>query len=105
MLELAHESDRSARVHISGEVDMATAGELQTALQDVEQRNPDTLVLDLNGVTFIDSSGLHVLLNCARRGQRAHRQVMAVNVSRHLRRLFALVALDKTLVIADDVRA
>lgn len=84
---------------------MATAGELHSALQDAEQLNPLTLVLDLNGVTFIDSSGLHVLLNCARRGQRAHRKVMAVNVSGHLRRLFALVALDKTLVIADDAPA
>ena len=44
-------------VAVSGEVDMATAGLLADALDPEE----GTTLLDISGLTFIDSAGLHAL--------------------------------------------
>ena len=49
-------------VTIRGEVDLATAPELESCLQRAFGAAPDGVVLDLEGLTFIDSSGLRVLV-------------------------------------------
>src|SRR5215218_8550850 len=49
---------------IEGEIDMATADALRAALEDALAENPD-LVVDLQGVTFLDASGIRVFLGAA----------------------------------------
>jgi anti-anti-sigma factor len=78
---------------------MATASELRSAIDEVERSDAAAIVIDLGGVTFIDSSGLHVLLMTARRCERRQVPLTAVHLPLHVRRLFSLVALDKTLVV------
>ena len=56
-------------LHVEGELDMATAPELEEALADVgfHQR----LVIDLSRCTFLDSSAVRVLVASARDSQAA----------------------------------
>jgi anti-anti-sigma factor len=49
-------------VAVSGEVDVATAGDLLDALAEATGGGPDRLVIDLLDVSFMDSSGLGVLV-------------------------------------------
>lgn len=55
-------SEDGARV--TGELDMATASELRAFL-DGSEPNSHPLVLDVSGLTFMDSSGLEVVLRAA----------------------------------------
>jgi len=52
-------------VAVEGELDPMTAPELLEAVEPL-QLDPavETLVLDLSGVGFMDSSGLRVVINC-----------------------------------------
>ncbi len=50
---------------LKGELDMATAGDLSALLTTAADRL-DPVVLDLSGVSFMDSSGLRALLRAAR---------------------------------------
>lgn len=51
------------RVIVRGEVDVASADGLRQALTSAEKRDDvDPIVLDLTGVTFMDSSGLRALI-------------------------------------------
>lgn len=52
-------------VRVSGELDMATAGVLRDAIEKA-RRGHRRLVLDLAATTFIDSSGLAVILDARR---------------------------------------
>jgi anti-anti-sigma factor len=54
-------SRNTATVSISGEVDLATAAELDECLVDVVTKRPDHLVVDLAQLRFIDCSGAAVL--------------------------------------------
>jgi anti-sigma B factor antagonist len=47
---------------VKGEIDVATAPELRRQLEELADSDPSTLTLDMSGVTFIDSSGLGVLV-------------------------------------------
>lgn len=55
-----------ALVWVSGEVDVHTADELHRALLDQTQVTPDRVVVDMSGVTFMDSMGLRALVTAAR---------------------------------------
>ena len=59
--------DSALTIALSGEIDHHAARELMAQLdQTVAERLPAHLVLDLSGVTFMDSSGIAVLLRARR---------------------------------------
>jgi anti-sigma B factor antagonist len=55
-------SDGSRLITVFGEVDMASAPAVGQALQEAEVSAATSVVLDLSGVTFLDSAGIRVLL-------------------------------------------
>jgi len=55
------------RVRVAGEIVAATCGELRQAVLEAGDRRPARLVVDLEGVTFVDTSGIGVLI-----GLRSH---------------------------------
>jgi anti-sigma B factor antagonist len=62
-LSIISERNGSAyRVAAVGELDIATVDKLQHALLDVDD-GAQTIVLDLSGLSFIDSTGLRLLLD------------------------------------------
>jgi anti-sigma B factor antagonist len=66
MTILRIEMDAPARrVRLAGELDMSSAPQLVTTLAETVDRTSD-LELDLSELTFMDSSGLHVIINVAK---------------------------------------
>jgi anti-sigma B factor antagonist len=57
----------AANVSASGEIDSSTAPQLRERLDEVLGSGVDEIVVDLGGVTFIDSAGLCVLAAAHRR--------------------------------------
>jgi anti-anti-sigma factor len=85
--------DGSPAIWVDGELDMATAPELAEALGPWRdgQRSDPVLRVDLSGLTFIDSSGLRVLLElCMSPG--CHQLVLCAPTAQ-VRRVFELVDL------------
>lgn len=57
-------------VRLAGELDLATVGELAAPLKDLLAREPQPLVLELDELTFADSSGIAVLIRLANHFER-----------------------------------
>lgn len=55
-------SPQGVRVLARGELDMHTAPDVTDALATAEASGPDSVVLDLSGITFIDSTGLRLIV-------------------------------------------
>ncbi|MTD44383.1 anti-sigma factor antagonist [Conexibacter sp. W3-3-2] len=66
-LEQRRAQDGSRVVTVRGEIDLATAPEVQQAL-GARQDGEIALVLDLLGTSFLDSSGIRVLVEAHRHG-------------------------------------
>ena len=59
--------------HLEGEIDLATAPQVQRRLEPMLDEH-DGLEVDLGGLTFMDSAGLHLLEALAARARaRGHR--------------------------------
>jgi anti-sigma B factor antagonist len=56
------EPDNVAVISLAGEIDLATAPDAERRIAAAEKVEPSELVIDLREVTFMDSSGLRVLL-------------------------------------------
>lgn len=48
-------------VHANGDLDIATVDSLRDEVAEILAERPPALVIDLTGVAFFDSSGLHAL--------------------------------------------
>jgi anti-anti-sigma factor len=85
-----------------GELDLATVETLRAALDGVE--NAGHLVLDLSGLSFIDSTGLRLLVVLHQRSQRDGFQLSLVAPAAPADKAIRLSGLDRALpfVAADD---
>jgi stage II sporulation protein AA (anti-sigma F factor antagonist) len=82
---------------IGGEIDLATAGVFGAAIDD-GLRRAGKVVLDFSNVTFMDSSGLNVLV--AATGQNgAHDSVLIRNPPDSVQRLLSMTGLNEVIRI------
>lgn len=63
LLDLTVDTGSTSTIALVGELDPATAPQLDDAIEQVlTEENVERLVLDLSGLTFLDSSGLRVFV-------------------------------------------
>ena len=91
--------DGSARLALSGELDVATTAELDRALRDAQQR-ADLVTLDLRRLTFMDCQGLAVLISAATRARESGDRFRVVRGPPCIDRLFELAGADRCLEFA-----
>jgi anti-anti-sigma factor len=100
-VEVRRQSDRVV-MRLSGELDLASAPLLQRQLDSAEIRAAPMLVLDLEDLDFIDSTGLRIIL-CARAGARERKQEFAVTPgSQQVQRLLNMTRVAEHLRIIES---
>ncbi len=87
-------------MRVTGELDIATAPQLAEMLGRAEQRC-QRVVLDLRQVTFMDSAGVHVILNASLRANAAGRRLVLVRGPAHVDRVLDLTIASDNLEIVD----
>jgi anti-anti-sigma factor len=72
ILDVTTSSDpHTAVVRCAGEIDVGTCTKLIDALEGIDLQHVDGILVDLSGVTFIDSTGIGCLLHGALRAEKA----------------------------------
>jgi anti-anti-sigma factor len=95
--------DGCALLTVGGEVDLGTAGELSDAAIAAMQDISPQLVIDLSAVTFMDSTGLKVLLAMHKRADLAGGRLVLVGLTRSVDKVITVTGLDQTFHITDSV--
>jgi anti-sigma B factor antagonist len=94
-------SAQTARVTLSGELDIATAPTLEARLGELSQQITQ-VVLDLRELAFIDSTGLRVVLGLANGLGENRARVVIVRGPEAVQRVFTLTGADRELLMIDD---
>jgi anti-sigma B factor antagonist len=84
-----------------GEIDLVTADAVRTQMRAAREE-AQSLVLDLRAVTFIDSSGLRLVVEAQRDAEARGSTWTLVRGPEHVDRLLALVGLAGRMTIVDD---
>ena len=89
-------------VRFGGELDMAAADAAAAVLREVEQTAPRAIVVDLQDLTFMDSSGVRLLVQAYGRSEGAGYAFAVRDGSGPARRVLRLVQLDGVLPMIDS---
>ena len=95
-LETSRHADRYV-IAATGDLDMSSAGQLDAEIRTAEATNVDRIILDLSGLTFMDSIGLRSLLQAQARSQADSNRLRLIRRPRRVQRVFELTTTDALL--------
>ena len=88
--------NRQLTITLTGELDHHAAKGLMEAIDRcMEQNQPVKTLLDLGGLTFMDSSGIAVVLRAKRRMEALAGALVVVNIPRQAARVLETAGLDR----------
>jgi anti-sigma B factor antagonist len=88
---------------VEGEVDLSTAHSLRTRVDQLIHEGARRLVVDLERIGFMDSSGLSALVTARKRMQEADGEIAIVCRQDSVLKVFTVTGLDRVFRIADSV--
>lgn len=92
-----------AVAQLRGEIDLRSSPKLRAALLQVADRKPTRVIVDLAGVTYVDSSGVGTLVEFKRRLERAGGKVVLSGLQPRVRSVFEITKLDQFFMIAGSI--
>lgn len=99
---LGHAGEGSPLLSLRGELDLSTAPKVEQALRQLEGDGPSTIVIDLRGLTFLDSSGLRLILEADSRARREDRRLLVVPGPPEVQRVFRVTLTDARIEFIEN---
>jgi len=98
--------DAKMIVSLSGEIDHHSARDIREGIDRliVEER-PKSLVIDLAGIDFMDSSGLGLVLGRYRKAKQAGAEMYLCGASERVRKILSLAGVDKLIRFVPEKNA
>jgi anti-sigma B factor antagonist len=101
LIEVSRNGDRVV-VRLQGELDLASVPMLESEMENATLDDPATVVLDLSGLEFIDSTGLRAILSLDKRYTESGQTFALVRGSQQVQRLMNMTRVDEHLKIIDS---
>lgn len=90
-------------LHVAGEIDVYTAPRLRERLLELAHSGATTVVADLSGVSFVDSTGLGVLVSGLKRFREAGGDLVLVVTQPQVLKVLEITGLTEVFTIHADV--
>jgi anti-anti-sigma factor len=97
--------DSAVHVALEGELDISTAQRLEDDLRRVEAERPAVIVLDLERLAFLDSTGLRLMIMADARAREDGRRLAIARANEMIQRVLRLTRLDERLDVVEDPAA
>ena len=92
-------------IDISGDVTAASEQVLVSAYTVASERGARAIVLSFDGLEYMNSGGIGLLVMLLVRAQRKRQRMLAYGLSDHYRQIFELTRLDEAVAIHDSEAA
>jgi anti-sigma B factor antagonist len=92
-------SDSAEVLPLEGEIDLHLCPRLERSLASMIKRRPPHLVVDFSGVTFIDSSGLAVLIRALQNVKEYGGKLTLSGINHNVRAIFEMARLDQVFLV------
>jgi anti-sigma B factor antagonist len=90
---------------LEGEIDLHVSPGIAETLRTMEAKKPKKLVVDLTAVTYLDSSGLAVLIESMQNTEEYGGKFALAGLQENVRTIFEIARLDQVFRIFPDVDA
>jgi anti-sigma B factor antagonist len=97
--------DRPSVLPLEGEIDLHVSPTIAEALRAMTDKKPARLTVDLSRVTYLDSSGLAVLIGAMQNVQKYGGKFALAGPNKDVLTIFEIAHLDQVFQIYPDVNA
>jgi anti-sigma B factor antagonist len=97
--------DASNVLPLEGEIDLHVSPRISAALGAMIEQKPPRLVVDLSNVTYIDSSGLAVLIEGMQNTEAYGGKFILAGIQENVKPIFEIARLDQVFMIFPHVDA
>jgi anti-anti-sigma factor len=95
--------DRSNVLPLKGEIDLHVSPSITASLNEMIDKKPERLVVDLSNVTYIDSAGLAALIQAMQKVEGYGGKFRLAGLQETVRSIFEISRLDQVFQIFPDV--
>jgi anti-sigma B factor antagonist len=85
------------------DVDLSRSPDLRLALREAQEKRPQRLIVDLELVGYMDSSGLATLVEAMRTAKSTGSPLILACMNQKVRAIFEIARLDQFFTIVDSV--
>ena len=100
---LVHEKrvDDHVQVQLIGEIDINTSDVFKSKMHSIVEENNCDVALDFGELTYIDSTGLGVLVGVLKKAKARQQSIYVYNLKKTIKKLFLITGLDKVFIIKE----
>jgi anti-anti-sigma factor len=91
-----------ATIDLAGEINSFAENELNRVYTEAENENPEVMVLNFKEVTYINSTGIALIVGLLARARKAHRKMVVFGLSDHYVEIFEITRLADFMSIYPD---
>jgi anti-anti-sigma factor len=102
-IDVAQSPDGVVTMTVIGELDMSCAGAMTERLESLASGAPVSIVVDLSGLAFVDSSGLNALRLGAHAVVARNGTIVFAGANAHVARVFEIVGFADSLTVEASV--
>lgn len=92
-------NDRVSVIEIQGEINAYAENALMDAYTQASSFGASNIILDFGGLTYMNSSGIGLLVTLLIRANRQKQRLLAAGLSEHYRQIFELTRLNEAISI------
>ncbi|MFG0330977.1 MAG: STAS domain-containing protein [Phycisphaerales bacterium] len=86
-----------------GDIDLSRSPSFRRRLNEAQTRKPGKLIVDLDEVPYMDSSGVATLVEAMQVARKQGHRLVLCNMQERVRSIFEIAKLETVFTIVDDV--
>ena len=90
-----NKTDDKWNVALQGEFDIYTATKLKESLSVINEENIKDVVINMQNLEYIDSTGLGILVGVLKRLKQKEKDIYILNTKPNVKKIFTITGLDK----------
>jgi anti-anti-sigma factor len=94
-----------AVIDLRGEINGFTQEALDATYAEAESNDPGTILLNFEGVDYINSTGIALIVGLLARARASHRSLLACNLSEHYVEIFNVTRLSDFISVLPDEKS
>ena len=95
-----------ATIDLQGEINSFAEADLSEAYSQAESYNPARVVLNFTNVSYINSTGIALIVGLLARARKSHREMAVYGLTDHYKEIFQITRLSDFMTIyADEASA
>lgn len=88
-------------IDITGEITGFSEAQIAAAHEEASASHPQAVILNFEGLDYMNSAGIGLLVTTLIRAQRAGHRLLAAGLTDHYRQIFSLTRLDEAIGVFD----